>query len=808
MQYRIDSGLVTEEDYKALKDIYPHYVPTFRIFEDDAEMRSVRDRFKTEIGKTVKRATGGTQKIMPLHRSLANQTFSVVREGSKNRFGQMLLESKQGKSRGMIKNVAEAENDFHEDTFDQLGTKDDPTPVKANTFTVRQDGKRWDIQTDDALYEAVTALSPSGKQQDLVMRAIEGANTLFKELCTGYNPTFLVRNVIRDLQDAGLYSKDLSEFIKQFPQAYKEIAKNGKYYQQYKALGGLYSSVFDYQTGEVKQSKWLKRNTLDRFEALNMALEQAPRLAEFMATVKKAERNGPVTMDTLMEAMYNAADVTVNFGRGGEWGRFLNRNFVPFLNPGIQGFDKMIRNVTETKGFKDWARLVFKATLLGVAPAVISNMLFGKRKDWDEIKDRDKDIYYLFPLNDDGLWLKLPKGRVLSIIGMGADRAMDLANGKDVDWGGVINTAMSQTAPANPLTNNIWQPVVGTKLFNPSNPGETWYGSDIESQRLQNLEPGQRYDATTDALSKWLGKTFNLSPKKISYLLDQYTGVIGDILIPLTSDRAEKDIFTSAFTLDSTMSNRLSEDFYDRKEKATWAKNGLEATLEDESIYKYLNQQNTAVSDINKAIREIEADKTLSDKDKQELVRVQYALRNGIMRNALDTIKDYESGGTDNEIAQSVQKANEKAEITSKTYTFNGREKSWDDLTGKQQKIAQCTEVLNKNKNADEEILEILGERNAKTESANYIAARDAGISPTAYVQALKYIDDFDDGNGDYKQSEVTAGLDRMVSEKKLTKSEASDLWFILTQGAEKNNPYLQTNKKSAPMGLRLPRIG
>ena len=799
MQYRIDSGLITEEDYDRLRGIYPHYVPVF--YDIEREKSSTKKNNRTEIGSTIGKAKGGTERIIPLHRSLAQQTFSVVREGSKNRFGQRLLEMERD-SRGMIKGIEEYNGDFHEDTFDE---QEDPLLKKENTFVVRQGGKRWEMNLDRPMYEAISVLSPEPQESNLLTRGIRKLNDLFKELCTGYNPTFLARNFMRDLQDAGLYSKDLSEFTKQYPQAYKEIVSNGKYWQQYKALGGLYSSIFDYQTGELKQSNKLKKYTVDAIETLNMAVEQAPRLAEFMATVKKAERAGNLNMDTLMEAMYNAADVTVNFGRSGKIGQYLNRNFVPFLNPGIQGFDKMVRNVTETKGFKDWARLVTKASVLGIAPAIISKLLFGKRKDWDEIKQRDKDIYYLFPLKD-GVWLKLPKGRVLSIFGMATDRAMNMAEGKDGDWGGFITTSLSQTAPANPIQNNIFMPLIETKLFKKDNPGMTWYGTEIESKRLQNLWPGERYDAKTDALSKWLGKKFDLSPAKINYLLDQYTGVVGDVLLPLTSDRAEKDLFSAAFTIDSTTSNRLSEDFYNTKDELTYAKNDPDASAEDELLYKYWNQQASAVSDINKAIRAIEQDKDLSDKEKQELTRVQYELRNEVMRNALDTMKDYKDGGTDNDIYSRIEEAQAQEARESKTYNFKGQDVAWDDLSGTQKKIVQAQDALENDPNAD--LSEIIGKGNATKKLAQYQAARDQGISNQTYIDALQAIDDADDGNGNYNQAEAKAGLDKLISDGTISEKEASTLWKIITGGADKNNPFPVGAIISGPMGLKLPKIG
>lgn len=686
MQYRIDSGLVTEQEAQMLKQIYPHYVPVYREFE--RSNTDTREKKRIQIGKTIKRAIGGEEIIMPLHKSMALQTRSVVREGTKNRFGIRLLEDKlptfeRGKE--LVRNVQETEPEVNENTFDQL---EDAEPKRKNIFTVREDGKRYDLEVDQSLFAAVEALGGDYDTGSNILTAtVRKFNNLFKAMVTGYNPAFMARNFIRDLQDAALYSKDAKAWAANYPAAVKEIASNGEYWRQYKALGGVHSSVFDYETGMKRESKNPASKILKRVEALNMAVEQAPRLAEFIATVKKAENDeAGVTMDTLMEALYNANDITTNFGRSGTIGKWLNANLVPFLNPSIQGFDKMLRQLGETKGFKSWANLAAKAALLGIAPALINQFVYGDEDDWDKIKQRDRDVYYLFKIGD-GKWLKIPKGRALSLVGMAANRTIEAARGEEIDILDTLNTAISQTAPSNPLENNILQAWMDADLLDKDSPGKTWYGSDIESQRLQNYAPGERYDQSTDKLSKFLGQATGLSPAKINYLLDQYTGVVGDILLPMItpSDTSIPGLapVISAFTLDTAYSNRTSGDFYETLDQLTYEKNKEDANGYETVVYRFFNKQADAVGEINAAIREIEADEALSDAEKRELSRAQYQIRNSVEEHALDKVeaykaaaeKYYESSDKEDEedkIEEAYREANREimgAEYALKTYS-------------------------------------------------------------------------------------------------------------------------------------------
>lgn len=634
MQYRVDSGLMTQENADFLKRYYPNYVPTLRVTDGDAG--AGRDRNAVRIGRTVGRAQGGTEQLVPLHEALGKQTMKAVREGSKNRFGQRMLDDyvSAGDLPAVHRYIKDAQefdgSDFDPDTLNDVSSQ----PIaKDKTFTVFRDGKLWELTVDDTLFDALKALSPDAVESNTLTKIIRASNNLFKSLVTGYNPTFLVRNTVRDLQTAGLYTRDGKAFLRNYPRALAQIKNNGEYWQMYKALGGSYSSVFDYATGTVKEPTSRAGKLVARLESLNMATEQAPRLAEFMSVVEK----GGVNSETLADALYAAADVTVNFGRAGTLGKVLNANYVPFLNPGIQGFDKMIRRVTETKGGREWAKLIGRAAVLGIAPTLINSLLYHDDEEWDDLRDSDKDTNYMFKLKD-GIWLKIPKGRELSLLGITADRVSDAVRGQDIDLIATLNTMGNQVAPANPLTSNIASALVDSALLDPDSPGRTWYGGDIENQRLQGYAPGQRYDSSTDVFSKAVGGALGISPKKLNYVLDQYSGVVGDFLLPILTPQAERGMFAKAFTTDAVTNNRVSGDFFDEADELTYAKNGGDETAA--VVSRFWSKQQSACSDLWKEIREVESSE-LSYKEKRQKTRELKAVVTGIQKNAMAVEESY-----------------------------------------------------------------------------------------------------------------------------------------------------------------------
>lgn len=661
MQYRVESGLITQEDADFLKTFYPNYVPTMRV-QEKGTAGAGRDLNAVRVGKTVGRAQGGTERLLPLHEALGKQTMQVVREGSKNRFADRLLHDyiQAGDTvqvNRYIKEASRYEHDFNPDSLDDVSVE---RPTKDKTVTAYVNGTLWEMTVDDTLFDAVKALSPDTTESNAVTKVIRASNNLFKSLVTGYNPTFLARNVIRDLQTAGLNTRDAAAFARNYPRALTEIRNNGEYWQLYKALGGVYSSVFDYTTGTVKEPKGAMGKFMARVEALNMAAEQAPRLAEFMGVMQNAERasaRGEAVNDlaTAADALYAAADITVNFGRAGSLGKVLNANYVPFLNPGVQGLDKLIRRITETRGAKEWAKLVVRAAALGIAPSLLNALLYNDDDEWEDLRDSDKDTNYMFKLGN-GYWLKIPKGRELSVFGIAADRVYDALRGEDVDVLSTVNTVGSQVAPANPLTSNIFSALVDSQLLDPDSPGRTWYSGDIESQRLQNYAPGERYDSGTDIFSKTVGQALGISPKKLNYVLDQYSGVVGDFLLPILTPQAERNMFAKAFTVDSMSSNRVSSDFYDEADELKYAKNGGDTAAG--IVGRWWSKQQAACSDLWKQIREAEESTELSNKEKRQQTRELKAVVTGIQKNAMaveetyrEAVEKHLSSGADEDTA-------------------------------------------------------------------------------------------------------------------------------------------------------------
>lgn len=634
LQYRIDAGLDTQKHVDAMKKRYPNYVPTMRVEGTEGKTaRRARRNGGIVVSNAIGRAVGGDAVIMPLHTAMSRKTVAVMKNAGLNQFGEQLVQSwNQDKS---IPGVNKVEMVDYSSTDQYVDSEELYVPVTNNVFSVLRGNDRYNITMDEGLTAAMKAFEPDKFASYGAAKAMKKLNDLFKALCTGYNPFFMIRNGVRDWQDAGFYSTDWKTWKKMYWSAWTQIRKNGEIWQQYKALGGTYASMLDYTTGMVKEPKNALGKAAAWYESLGQAIEAAPRLAEFMTILANkggsktvdGVKTGKFTQSDLMEAMLGAADITTNFARGGSVTKALNRYLVPFLNPSIQGFDKFIRNATETRSVKAAGSLILKAALMGIAPALLNALAYRDDDEWDDIPANTKANYYLInagKLLGDGYWIKIPKGRAIAVLSTAAVYGKEKLDGEDVKFSDVFEVIKSNIAPTDIFNQNIATAWTQAKLTNPDNPGTTWYGGNIESDRLQNYRPEDRYDEKTDELSKAIGKLFKVSPKKVNYLLDQYTGVIGDLLLPLITPATKSSHWLlaapqAAFTIDTTSTNKTTGEYYDLLDDLKYDAN--DGDIGAGITRKYVSHAGDEVNDYYAQIRAIQNDKSLSDGEKNRIVR-------------------------------------------------------------------------------------------------------------------------------------------------------------------------------------------
>jgi hypothetical protein len=216
---------------------------------------------------------------------------------------------------------------------------------------------------------------------------------------------------------------------------------------------------------------------------------------------------------------------------------------------------------------------------------------------------------------------------------------------------------MENIAPNNPATDNVFAPI-GQVIR-----GKTWYGEDMIPYRLKDLPTTEQFDEKTSNPSIWLSeqlqdipltKWMDLSPKEIHYLLDQYSGILGDTFLPMVTPKAESPIDNKAmkllaplrdiFTTDSVLNSRVTGDFYDTLEVAEAKAESEDATPEDKLRSDLLIGYNVEISELMKEQRKIQTS-NMPDSEKYKRNREIKKQINALQEKGLEALDDYTING-------------------------------------------------------------------------------------------------------------------------------------------------------------------
>ena len=765
-----ENGLISKDFKTTLEDMYPHYVP---YMQSESMVPYMDDSGEIKPKKVIKRADGKAHDLITVEEALEKYTYAQKKAIRQNDLYKEIIKTSKEK------------------VFVGGDERADPTQlnnslikdIEGNGYlTAYIDGNVEQAKISDALYQELAKtnelrLKDAESKYAPILKPLQKVSEIRRNILTTWNPSFLLTNSMKDIQDGLLNSKYTMDMAKNYPGAFYELAtQSTDTARQFSALYGSGMVMGEYQidrlTNSTKNLDIKQMNKImQAIPNLNEIIELTPRYAEFKASL---EHGTSVT-----EAMYNARELTTNFGRGGYITKALNRNGFTFLNASVQGFDKMIRNFTGANGAKGVAvgitGVLTKVTVLGIAPALFNAAAFGAGDDDEDesykaLPNYIKDNYYLFKVKGlgnktskyyDGTFLRIPKGRVLSVFGSAARRTLEYAKGDKNAFDGYLKNVDSQIGINNPEENNIFAPI--KQAFGSKN-GEAWYGGDIIPKRLQNKPEAEQYDESTDEFSKWLGKILNISPYKINYLVDQYSGGAGDIVLPMITKETTNGATTATdylmapikdkFIVNSTDDNKYASNFYSSLEQAQKKANGEKSKVEDKLKYKYMSSISSDMSKLYKEKREIQLDDSLSKKQKYKKVQ---NVQKEINRLAEEGTKDYKVKDLksnygkiankeyykNNKNEWSVIKDEESADLNSMKMTANEKNKYFiaknkissikqQDIDSKLKK-SKISDIVLKTNLSDEKMLYLYGRYYSKEETLDII--QDAGISIKEFIK-------------------------------------------------------------------------
>ena len=488
---------------------------------------------------------------------------------------------------------------------------------------VDERGVRFFYQIKDRdLFRLLSGSANRNADLGSILRLTRNLKNTFTALTTGSNPLFAIKNMQRDIQSSvntGTHSLTYAGGVVRMIGALHDIATGDQTYRDWQAMGGGEHTRFSTELGDnagrttrklasqLMRGRDTRRGFKNRptagsrimnvltWEQLNNAVENASRYMEY-----KYGRHDLTTDEGRREAFMASQDVTTNFGTHGASGaiRVLNQ-VVPFMNATIQGLNKDINIIRDiASGDQNLRRQAMPKLAKTVMNTALTAMLqYGLLKMFGG--DEDDEDYALLSqeMRLGNLIIPIPKA-AMEVLGdqFGFDKPyirIPMAQGPLAQsaYAMMLNTVSDVTgytemevdlwkAAKSILTDSIPDGTVFQGMIDARN-NRTWYGGEIESEYQRNYSVENRYDADTPQMFVNIGKRLGVSPAKIEYLANQYTGFAGKILIPFFSrDRFDPDAGWSLatagknvaysvlknYTIDPVSSNDLSSSYSTAKD--------------------------------------------------------------------------------------------------------------------------------------------------------------------------------------------------------------------------------------------------
>jgi hypothetical protein len=476
----VDAGLLSGEAADAMRSTYEYYVPLRTDMEADGANVRTGQGFNIKGKDSVRAAGRGSRADSPLTFSLMQANEKIVR-AEKNRVGQALLKLVQDNPDPGLWEINKTPTTTVIDPATGMARQqvDHRFQLAENVLAVKVKGETQLIEFKGEAGEKIgRAMKKLGYQDGgRVLRWLGKGMRVYRSLQTNLNPEFLVPNLIRDVQTAGinLTSEKSAAFTKGFlkgiPKAWKAVwdvggnhaAKKGSefhdYMREYLAHGGKIDTyaMGDFQTTQQTLTTLLKdakpttarrvllatRKAGKTVDRLNGATENASRLSAYIQARKSgmsAERSASL-----------AKNLTVNFERKGETGAFINTLYM-FANASIQGNARMAKALfTTRRGGKIAAGIV----AAGFGQAMLRGLFEDDeegRNVYDTIPDGIKASNLIIPTGGKK-YVKLPLPYGFNVLFSAGRLAGDVLNGSQAPGEASANLLTSVAGAFNPLGN-------------------------------------------------------------------------------------------------------------------------------------------------------------------------------------------------------------------------------------------------------------------------------------------------------------------------------------------------------------------
>lgn len=668
------AGLINPEARKLWEN--DDYVPFHRVSEaQEGESFSFLKRKKGLSGQKsgIEKLSGGVEKLNILESMVRNATH-MTDASFKNIAMQRIVDIADGvameKMPSTKMDLAETKAMLETMGYDASIMDNETLRIWANqleryqstgkgTVSVSENGlvKRYQV-TDPTLFRAISQLGPM--RVSGIMKVFQIPKRLLTTMVTS-DPGFMAANFIRDTLSTWVTvdakTTPLYDAIKGAAKGLKRSDSQWAMMAAGAGGGGYYDtapeSVRQHLSTLEKGGALHKPKQLwDAWMRIGQAGENANRIAVFDAILKDG--------GTVAEAAHQAQDV-INFSKRGDWVAVQTLiTMVPFMNARIQGLDRLWR------GAKDNPRaFMMKGSIIMGAGLALLAANWDNEEYWD-LDEWDRDANWHAWIG--GKHIRIPKPfEVGAFFGTIPERAFeqlrDDADGKLL--GERMLAMMSGTFAMNP-TPQLFKPAIDVAM---NENGFT--GNPILSMGDEYRTPEGQYSPWTSETMKQLAKSmpdsapdWMRSPKRLEYLFKGYFGTLGGYALSLSDVGTESIVgvptkpemnisqlpVLKRFYKDGTAGSKHIGRFYDmldevnslnveikskiKERQVEDAKKLKMKNFEKLKVRKSLNRVASDLSTINARIKSVYTNKSMTAKQKRELIDKLSLQRNEIASGA------------------------------------------------------------------------------------------------------------------------------------------------------------------------------
>lgn len=645
MKETIVPDMISEKDYLKLGEIYPFYVPTYRLkdkfidkFGSIIDGYQSRGKIKSmKSPQPIKEAVGDVSELVPLADQYAMLINRYVRAYKKNNVVLNLLDSVTKDpqawadkvrivSKEKSKLLGKSADDML-DEFDEIDLKD----LKNGMYTItgHRNGEDIKLQVTKRIFEEMRALfgqedtaSFGHKALGIIKGTGRSITNPLKSLLTGHNPLFGLRNPSRDLVTGWIQSIENNpiKFGANLKDSIVGVKNQSPEFLTFKGLGANRAGYYSQEKGyQLSYHANRKSNPFEyvwnKLGSFNEVTEEINRFSEYLAGIKKWGD----TPEGRIKAMYAAAEVTTNFSPRGYLVDILDA-WIPYLSAGVQGI---------TKSTSTMAKHPIKTALKGVgsitAVSLILDQINKQNPNYIAEDNRVKDTYFMIPnmasIDESGYptkFIKIPKAREYAVIfGDLIERSLRAARGEEDAWKGFGKTLKTNFLPPY---QDVTKPL--REAMRAEDEGVDFAGRPIVPQSLRGLDPSAQYTERTSGFSKKLGEltqnlpsNLQISPVKSDYLINAYTSWIGQMGAGLLSSsptnpkefaKGVLTPFQRGFESDPLFTNKNVQYFYEALDRAnTDAKNMNKRQDIPSSVKTPLESQASRLNAISKRLTEL-----------------------------------------------------------------------------------------------------------------------------------------------------------------------------------------------------------